>query len=381
MKNKVQSNYINYVNIYRQYQQIIKTSITSWGVCVDNNLNIHNIKNTGNTEEDIMRAQVLFMMKGDIISKIIEYTDKHISELKKYEIYATYKIEINFSKRFYWDESDSLKEERKIVTYTIKYYNKLGAILTDGYSSGLEELNIDNIKRILESQKQQLSVLTACKAINYVPSYTFLCFSPFTAAIVNHELFGHLFEIDNYSKILNKKNKLYVPGYISIYDSPNESLGGDCFFDDYGNILNLEEIIHNGIVSSLITNSDMLGSVRCRAGTKCFLPRVTNTIVDVSEKIDINFLESKIIFIEGITQASLKNDLISFTIDSSFIKIRDIVYKLPLIKIEIEVENIMRGIVGFFGNNAKYSTVDCIKRNQRCGGIGISSPGMILRIS
>lgn len=378
--NKIQSNYLYAARILNGNSEVLNTRITSWGILIENESENHYIKNTGNVEYYIMKSYLMTRQNNKLINEIIEYTNKHLAELKKYKIKGIYQIAIDFSKRVYTDDGINRQENKEIIIYTIKYYDDLGSILTDGYSNSFEQFDLNNIKRMLLSNLNKLSRIVSYKTINYIADYSYLCFSPFTAAVINHELFGHLFEKDNFEKFKADCRDISIPNGVTVYDSPNEKLSGYCTFDDYGNLLSDEKIIDKESISDLITDSNLTGIVRCRSGIGGALPRVTNTVIEAFNKININCLETKTIFIEGITRASLRKNEVLLYIDSSFMNIDGNICKLPSFKIELKVKNILEGIIGFWGNNSRYSTIDCIKNGQRCGGVGISSPGMLIKI-
>ncbi|MBU5427239.1 hypothetical protein KQI41_12515 [Tissierella pigra] len=376
----IESNYYYLAKVYQDRNNILKNRVSIWGnkvLDIEENMYILKTNNELRTE---IENKIHEVYKSEKMSFLLDYMDLHKSMINRLNIDFIYQIGVDYSDRRFVDYDLILFENKKILTVTIKYYYNNKPLLTIGYSSSFDQFAIEDIIDLIDSNLSRVYDYSKAPILNTPLSTDYIVFSPFTAAIVNHEVFGHFFEYDNYYAGLKHRKTPSFPEFISVFDSPEEQLGGYCKFDDVGNVLKNEIIIDNGVLNNLITDNKNVGIKRCRAGSELLLPRVTNTILLPSNRIYFDYSLKKALFIEGISQAIFKNDVIIAIIDSGYVYSRGNICKLPPFKIKLDIIDFIQGIVACFGENARYSTIDCIKKKQRCGGVGVSSSGMIIQL-
>lgn len=382
MNKYIESNYYYLATTYQNRNTVLKNRNVIWGNKVIYQNNNFLVLKTNNRLREEMESQMAKLYKSKKIDLFLSYMDKQRIDLKKSNIDVIYQVAIDYSERKLVTSDKVDFQTKKILTITLKYYNQNGPLLTLGHSDSFCEFKIKDLDKLIKFNLPIIYKYSRLALLNKIPTFDYIVFSPFTAAIVNHELFGHIFECDNYNEITNLNKKLELPKFISVYDSPNIKLGGYYQFDDAGNVLENEILVNNGTLINLITGFNAIGANRIRAGENLLLPRVTNTVLSPKYKIAISDSYKKTLFIEGISQAVLKSkaNAIVIIVDSAYINCENSTYKLPKFKIQLNASELLQNIVAFFGENVRYSTVDCIKKGQRCGGVGIISPGMIVQL-
>lgn len=274
-------------------------------------------------------------------------------------------------------------ENKDILIISLKYFKNNNVLMTDTFSVKINEFNDNDFSMYLYGIQQKLNNLVTKNNVHRDFVSEYLIFSPITAAIITHEFFGHAFEYDNFLRIIKKNKYFHIPKYITVMDNPHLNLSGYCYFDDLGNILESETIIKNGKINNLITCTTKNGAVRQRAGEKNVITRVTNTVLLISN--DMRFQENDLIYLRGIQIESIYNcflqdDFVCINADACYFRCDKQIYNIGKRTIKINIVDFFYCIEAFYGNKKNYSSIDCIKKREKCGGVGSVSNGLILKI-
>lgn len=369
--NYVKSNYYYSVNFYES-ETVYKNILSySWNTGVKCNDKSHEIIHINSHNDSAMKKEIEKIFQGDLVNKIIRITDRYIKKIKsQYNIMVFYYIGIDLAKREYQDEKDIIEDEKKIIIYTIQYADADGVLLTSGYSNNYEKFDLNSIRDMFIQDQKKIMNIIKYNWIEKGHKIKKIIFSSFVSAIVTHELFGHLFERDNFEKYgVTKISKGF-----NVYDSPKEGLSGDCLYDDFGNILKSSIIVKNGKIENLIGNMDR-DIPRFRDGNNKVLFRVTNTVVEPIETVTVQDYDG-ILQMESVSQAIIKNGILSLNIEASYIKINENLFRIPKFILNLPVKEVLQNIQCIKGRSTRISSVHCIKKNQRCGGIGSISPAL-----
>lgn len=382
---RVMSNYFQKIDLFVNCEKKIKSYVLSWGNQVISKNEIHHFIPCGNTEELIMLKDVDKYINSKNFHNIQDIFTIHIKKINNLKVDIIFQYTFDYSRRYLNKTINlELSEYKSIIIITLKYIKNKNVLMTDSYSEQIDTFKLKKFENYLEKNYLRVLEFLDYKDIQDRFNFMYLCLSPFTASVLAHEIFGHLFEIDNFNNLNIDKAKIKIPNFISVIDSPLTNLSGYCSFDDYGNILSDLTIIKNGFICNLIGNNTILyNSSRIRGGETACIPRVTNTIVKVNKEGFIylnNFSNYILLMIQGITKAKLYDDIILIYADSCYIMQENKKYKTYPMIISLKVLNFFENIIGFFDNNFEGSSIECIKKGQRCGGVGFLSPGMVINI-
>lgn len=371
-ENRIKSDYYYNATIY--YDEYQKKICESWGVLINSKYDSYQIIDTGNLSFYEMDEEAKVFFNSHLVKEVIFITKKHIEKIKKQlNISAIFQIGLDGANRILVKEKN-IAAKKRIIIYTIQYFDKNGNITIESDSFKYQEFNINDIKKIFKRCEKKLLNLRNYRWIFSRKEIKSIVCSPTISAMITHELFGHLFERDNFEKVREFK----ISDNISIYDSPKKGLSGDCIFDDYGNMLQESLIIQNGEVKNLI--GDRENDIhRFRAGNKKVLCRVTNTII-CPKKIDNIEKYDDILWVENIKQVAIKGEILIIKIDGSYMNGDKGMLKIPEFVLKIPVYEVLANIQCIQGPIGKISSVYCIKQNQRCGGIGSISPVLKLNL-
>lgn len=373
--NCVKSYYYYSVNLYESkliYKNIFSYS---WNTFVENNDNEHEILYINNYDDLEMRKEAEKIFQESLVNQIIEMTDNFSEEIKnQYHINVLYSIGIDLAKREYRDEKNIRKDKKKIIIYTIQYEDTHGVILTSGYSNNCEKFELSSIADIFIQDKKKIMEIIQYNWLEKGYKIKEIICSSFVSAIVSHEVFGHLLERDNFEKV----GKIKISKGFNIYDSSKEGLSGDCLYDDFGNVLKSSILVKNGELKRLIGDREE-DIPRFRAGNNKILFRVTNTVVEPIEIVKIKN-DDGILQIESVRQATIKNGILSLNIEASYIKLNKTLFRIPIFTLNLPIKEVVQNIQCIEGKSARLSSVNCIKKNQRCGGIGSISPALKINL-
>lgn len=319
----------------------------------------------------------------ELKENIVKVLRKHLEILERAGILGIYKYTFDISRRKLIMNTTTIKENKDILIITLKYFKNKNVLMADSFSAKIIEFSINDLYIFLNGIQKKLYKLVTVnnKYGDLVNEY--LIFSPVTSAIITHEFFGHAFEYDNFLKIVKKVKYLHIPEYITVIDNPQLDLSGYCCFDDLGNILKSETIIKNGNINKLITSSKYNGAVRQRAGEENVITRVTNTVLLINDQMkisenDLSYLRG--IQIESVYNCFLKDDFVYINADACYFRCGKQLYNIGKRTLKINIVDFFYCIEAFYGNKNNYSSIDCIKKHEKCGGIGSVSNGLILKL-
>lgn len=381
---KVISNYYQYSSTVINYTNELNPYVRSWSTEVYNkDGNTHILKTYPNIQESFMKENIQYYLISPIFIKILNIIKSYVESLNNLKVTVIIQYTFDSSKRYLLSKNNNMYENKSIIIISMKYIMDNNVISVQSYTSTIIKFNLNKFIKFLKSEYSTIIELIQYKETKTQYNINHLYFSPFSSSILVHEIFGHLFEIDNFENLRLNKSEIKIPKFISVIDCPKICLSGYCMFDDYGNKLSNLTVIKNGIILNLIgEHLKNTNSTRIRAGESLCIPRCTNTIIRVDKHgiLYKNIPKNNILIIQGIKKVKLINNKIFIYIDTAYIIKQYQKYRISLNVIIINVLELINNIIGFDNNYFKASFIDCIKQNQRCGGVGSSSPGIFINI-
>lgn len=318
---------------------------------------------------------------NDLINCLSEETDWYTSK----EITMHFSFSINNSIRFLVNETKAYREVKSNVVIDLGFYDGNDLITLDSIVN--TDISVSVLKKFLKSKRAFVIRKKNLKKLDSIPLFKKMYLSHQSSGVLVHEIFGHLFEEDNYLTICQDLS-INVPPFINVIDSPRTKLCGFCLFDEEGNWSLPIVIIKNGEIQNLLkSNYYTHGQIhvdnsRSRLGFKGkeLLPRMTNTILlpNCSKYVEN---QKDVLLVDSINFSRLNGGRLIFNIDSAEMKLNGKFYRFSNLVANISVKEFIEGIIALYGKNRSFGTANnCIKKGQGYVGIGFSTPQMIVSI-
>lgn len=371
MNSRVISHY-DFFNIcicFEKHEELQKKHL-SWYAVVRNE-DKNTIEESGRIDGCYNYDRLNTVLESEKLRYVIKQAEKIQRSIRKKELQLILKIEIIISDRYFYSSVKRIEERRNVIGITMCYSKKDKCICSDHYSGTFEKFDpFQCINRLYKNYEFALNV-SSCDEIGNIPQNILVHFNSFPASVLNHELFGHYFELDS-ARDEASLDGLTIHGKPDVYDDPREKLAGFCIFDDCGEVTKRTNLLIAGKIQANIAIKNK------RAGEKWIIPRMTNIIV--RPKIIFHPEDRKFIEVYSIKRAKLHKDRIILYINASYLHEKSQYYRLPLIKIETSVRELMERIEGYGSDECFFSTTECLKKKDGCGGVGGFSPDMYIRV-
>lgn len=294
-----------------------------------------------------------------------------------------FSISSNGSIRFLRIDNKLVSQFRKNVVIDIGIFDSDEVILVD--SVDLNIYNLSSLTRFFLSLRNRILHIFKTPKSELIPLFENIYFTSFPSSIITHEVFGHLFEEDNFAELEDKEIK--IPMFISVVDNPSAGLCGDCSFDDEGNFIEPITVTKNGQIMNLLgsnyfNNRNILNTrSRLGLGGAASLPRVTNTILTSSLNYTTHSL-NKTLIVDSLNYARYrKGNILLKNVSARYIR-NNTEYGLYNLSIAISAKDFIENIIYTVGKNRFYSsTKGCIKKSQSHLAVGFSSPGLVISIT
>lgn len=296
-----------------------------------------------------------------------------------------FNITVNSSERFLFDYNRNANEEKNIIVVDIGFYYNNDLINVDSLT--ICDININTFRAYLQKKRDSIIRKIHIEKLNYIPEFKTLCLSGLSSGIITHEVFGHLFEQDNYDQI-KRYSEIKIPRFINVIDNPEMMLCGYCLFDEEGNYIKPMNIIKNGEICNLVSSnywgdrkqySDNSRS-RIGYGGRELLPRVTNTVLIPSNTAYMGN-KNEILFVDTVNTARLHRGILSFRIDSAEIELNGKLYRLGKLILKLSAIEFIENIIAVGGKSkAASNSKGCIKKGQSRLGVGFSAPQIYISV-
>lgn len=339
------------------------------------------IKNT----PAILSDSISFSKNPDDFNDLINCLLKEMDWYAANDITMHFSFSTDSSVRFLVNETKLYKEIKDNIVINLGfYYNKelltLDSIVNTNLSVSIFKKKLE-LKRTFVIRKKNL------KKSDSIPIFKKMHLSYQASGILVHEVFGHLFEEDNYLEI-SKDISINIPPFISVIDSPRIKLCGFCLFDEEGNWSLPIVVIKDGKLQNLLKSNyscyrqSYVHNSRSRLGFKGkeLLPRMTNTILLTSYS---EYVENQkdVLLIDSINFSKLHGSQLIFHIDSAEMELNGEVYRFSDLIASISVKEFIENIIAVYGKNKSFATAsNCIKKGQGYVGVGFSVPQIIVSI-
>lgn len=368
--NKKVISYYDFFKTYLETYKELHQECFSWYVLVCNkDKNV--IERTGRSKKPFNANRLQQILNSGIVKTIIAQGKEIAKKLNKIGVRMIFEISITISDRTFTMSNKDIREINEVVGITTIYYKECKCLFSDHYSKTLAEFNLEYCIAFLNNGYATALKILAFDELKRVPLNTLVHFNAFPSAILNHELFGHYFEEDSDG---GKKqiSDIVIEGKPDIYDDPRATQAGFCSFDDCGNFLGKTVLVDKGKIqkSSVIRNQ--------RAGEKKILSRMTNVIVRPNIFFEPGNMER--IEVYSVRRAKLHKTAISIYVNASYFYKNNQYRRLPSFKIDFSVNELLQNIKGYGNDKCFFSTTECIKRGDYCGGVGGISPDIYICI-
>lgn len=364
---------ISYYDFFKTYFGIYKEShqeCFSWYVLVCNK-DKNAIERAGRSKKPFSANRLQLILNSEIVKTIIAQGKEMANKLNKIGVRMIFEISITISDRTFSTINKSIREINEVVGITTIYYKDYKCLFSDHYSKTFAKFNLEYCIAFLNNGYEAVLKILEFDELNRVPLNTLVHFNAFPSAILNHELFGHYFEAD-FDGDKKQISDIVIEGKPDIYDDPRESQAGFCSFDDCGNFLRKTELVNKGKIqkSSVIRNQ--------RAGEKKILTRMTNVIVRPNILFEPGNMER--IEVYSVRRAKLHKMTISIYVNASYFYKNNRYRRLPNFKMDFSVNELFQNIKGYGNDKCFFSTTECIKQGDYCGGVGGISPDIYICI-
>lgn len=323
------------------------------------------------------------------ISALLEVLEEERNRWAANGISLDYVVNIDRSDRFLTG-SDEAVEHKNITVVEICCRINSRIIAVHSFSGA--DLTAAWLNRQLSDQRAAILRQANLQLLEGLPEFRYIHLSELAAAVLVHEVFGHLFEADNYRRVQEGEVDLRIPPFIQVTDEPALPQSGYCLFDDEGNRTSKLKIITAGQVKQLVASGAWIegGSpenTRGRLGRngKVILPRVTNTVLHSTKQPPPKDLRppEALLHIDSIHYARLHGHAVDLQVASGHYgyDAGGTLYALSGLNLSFRAEDIVNLIVGLYGRSKRFSSSQgCIKKGQSDLGVGYASPRMLLRL-
>ncbi len=313
------------------------------------------------------------------LSKYINYIQINVTSLIKNKKIIYNEDEIIESKRFhgrFFFEICLRKEEKIFKTVYDQGFTTLNDLVKEDWWKIISE------EKILRKFSRLECFLNRMKLSKGVYN---LILSPYVSGLLVHEVFGHIFEYDNYSNNLTLLEELSKKTYhknLTIIDNPRINNGwGSLEYDDVGKKQEKMIILNNGDFSEEVKSGDRISRLIRENYKKKNLFRVSNTLLLSGDKSEEELFcrSNGGIYIENAGQCYCDpiTGQIIIPVYEAF-KINDYEKKNALeeFTIRLSVKEILNSIKEI-GNNFELNGIICGKVGQKIP-VGIGSPSILL---
>lgn len=212
-----------------------------------------------------------------------------------------------------------------------------------------------------------------------------IIFCDSAACVLSHEVFGHIFEVDNYYKYeYESVLELVKEINVDITDDPSiPKSNGFYSIDDMGLKATKTHIIKNGIFTSLIGSLSkekiVSTSLRRDSFKNCCYPRMSNLIISPRKIKRISF--SNYIKINKLNNCFLrhKDGVVEFNIDLSYQIYENKMCIIKPYKLEFKLIDLLKNMSAITYCNKRMQPIQCLKHGQivNCGA---RSPNWIINM-